>query len=66
MLPEFLAVLPPSLEPRGGDRAALLDAVAAQVAAPTCPAHFEPVYDGPVTRRAALPRARRRRASSAA
>ncbi len=48
MLPEFVACLR-QFQPRGAERAALLDAVAAQVGGAYVPAHFEPVFDGPAT-----------------
>lgn len=49
MLPEFLAQLRP-FPRRGEDRGALLDAVAARVTGAYIPAHFEPRFDGAVTR----------------
>ena len=48
MLPEFLSELR-RMPPRGSDRAALLDTMAG-VGGAYVPEHFEPVFDGPVTR----------------
>jgi radical SAM superfamily enzyme YgiQ (UPF0313 family) len=45
MVPELLALLGRHA-PRGGDRAALLDAVATQIGGAYVPAHYEPVFDG--------------------
>ena len=49
MLPEFLALFR-QLSARGAERGALLDAVAKGVAGAYVPAHFEPLFDGPLTR----------------
>ena len=48
MLPEFLALFR-QFPPRGDERPALLDAVAAQVGGAYVPAHYQPVFDGSVT-----------------
>lgn len=48
MLPEFLACVR-RFQSRRGDRAALLDAAAAQIGGAYAPAHYQPLFDGPVT-----------------
>jgi hypothetical protein len=64
MLPEFLALLR-QFRPCGAGRAALLDAAAGQVGGAYVPAHFEPLYDGPVTRACATPVPVRSRSNAA-